>query len=113
VADNETGQNANTAVVEKSGISKEVEDAVTPEMVEAGKLAIDKSANSETHSLENSIGAVYVAMAAKDQDALREKGDTAQLKHSKRINGWLYFGVITMSILAIALITMMVVALVS
>jgi hypothetical protein len=94
VAEDRLGQDADAAAGENPGASKEeVEAAVTPEMIEAGKLAIEKS-DDKTHSLENSIGEVYVAMAAQDKDTLREKENIVQIKQDKRVNFQLYIGVI-------------------
>jgi hypothetical protein len=45
-------------------ISQEVKDEVTPEMIEAGKLAISKLPKNETCALEKSIVKIYMAMAA-------------------------------------------------
>jgi len=111
VAEDKIEQNANTAVREDSGTSQEVKNAVTPEMVAAGKLAIDESSKSE--SLENSVGKIYVAMAMKDRDALREKDALKELKQDKRFNFWLYCAVIAMLILGGALITIIVVKILS
>jgi hypothetical protein len=104
VAENKLGQDADATPGENHGASKEAEAAVTPEMIEAGKLAINKS-DDKTHSLENSIGEVYVAMAAQDKDALREKENTIQIEQAKRVNFRLYLGVIAIIILACTLIT--------
>ena len=105
VAEDRLGQDADAAAGENPGASKEeVEAAVTPEMIEAGKLAIEKS-DDKTHSLENSIGEVYVAMAAQDKDTLREKENIVQIKQDKRVNFQLYIGVIVILILTSVLIT--------
>jgi hypothetical protein len=93
---------------------KEVKVEVTPEMVEAGKLAIDElPKNNETKSLENSIEEVYVAMATKDKDVLRDKENVATLTIGKRNNFLLYCGGGIMFILGCVLITLMVVSLLS
>jgi hypothetical protein len=121
VAENTLGQNANAAaavtIADNNETPKEVKEVkieVTSEMVEAGKLAIDELPNkNETKSLENSIEEVYVAMATKDKDALREKENIATLKTGKRINFSLYCGMAVMLILACTLITLIVVALLS
>jgi hypothetical protein len=109
-AESEPRENASAAFGENSGVSRRVEDVVTPEMVAAGKLAIDESSGNRKHSLEDSIGEIYVAMAEKDQVAIHEKEDIAQVKHGKRAITWLYCGVIAMVMLACALITMIVIA---
>jgi hypothetical protein len=88
---------------EQSVTAKEVEDTVTPEMVEAAKLVLAAS-DDEPKSLEHSIGEIYVAMAAEDRVATNEKKNILQIKHNNRTKYWLYFGTFTMIILGIGLL---------
>jgi hypothetical protein len=90
---------------EQNVAAKEVEDTVTPEMVEAAKLVL-ASSDYEPKSLEHSIGEVYVAMAAEDRIATNEKKNISQIKHDNRTKYWLYFGTFTMIILGVILLMM-------
>ena len=90
--------------------SEETLTVVTPEMVDAAKLVLSSS-DQKTKSLEHSIGEIYVAMASEDHIAINEQKNIAQLKSSKRINKWLYFGASAMLVLAIVLLTIKVIML--
>jgi hypothetical protein len=94
-------------------LSKELEDKVTSEMIEAGKLAIGELPKNETRALEKSIAEVYVAMAKKDEQDIQKRENKAESEHDKRSNRWLYRGVIAMLIFAGAIATSIVVRILS
>ena len=98
----------NISVPEEPRATREIETEVTPGMIEAGKLVLSSPKN-ETKSLEDSVGEIYVAMAAEDHAAISEQNQVFQVRKSNRIKVWLYCGALAMFILGVGLLVIKIV----